>query len=100
MVFSIFTKNKPLHKKKKKFPKHLYSCGKKVDWNARFGYILDTPYAILDILKMSKIDDPPIKYYQVRDRQSTSEQIQSHFLRQVADFCDGPVTNWVFICVL
>jgi len=37
--------------------------------------------------------DPPIRYYKVRDSQSMSEQIQSHFLGLVENFCDGPVTN-------
>ena len=88
-----FSKNKPLHKLKKKCSKYPYSCGRKVDWNARFGQNSPTPWAILDITKMSKIDDPPIRYYKVRDRQSISEQIQSHFWKQVDNICDWPVTK-------
>ena len=48
---------------------------------------------------MSKIDDPPIRYYKVRDSQSMFEQNQSRFRRQVENFCDWPVTNDPFAAV-
>ena len=55
---------------------------------------------VLDILKMSKIDDPPIRYYKVRDSQSKLEQNQSHFLRVIDYFCDHVVTIIVYLVVL
>ena len=91
--FSIFLKISPYINQKKNAQNTPTALEGKWTETHVLGKILLPPWAILDITKMSKIDDPPIGYYKVRDRQSISEQIQSHFLKQVDNFCDWPVTK-------